>query len=248
MSSKPQIVFVPGAWNSPEGLTDLVENLESHGYTTHTCQLPSVGSKSPPKDLLEDIKAVQDVIEKAIGNGNDVIVASHSWGGIVVSSAAVGYDKTTRQAQNFKGGVVRLAYMASFLLPEGVSMINACGDQVPEFINIEGPYAIVKDSTALFNDLPAVQKQYWTSKLQSHSFASMEAKSTGAAWRTIPTSYLVCEDDHAIPASAQEAMIKSAREAGATVNYETLNTGHFPFLTRSSAVAEYVRRAAGEAI
>jgi pimeloyl-ACP methyl ester carboxylesterase len=60
----------------------------------------------------------------------------------------------------------------------------------------------------------------------------------GTAWREVPTSYVVCEQDNAIPAFAQDAM---AARAG-TVH--RLDSGHSPFLSRPDEVAELLRAAA----
>lgn len=83
MSTKPHIVLIPGAWHDPSGFSEITAQLESAGYTVHSRQLPSVGNPIPPEDFSEDIAAVQDLVTKAIGDGNDVVVVPHSWSGIV---------------------------------------------------------------------------------------------------------------------------------------------------------------------
>lgn len=126
--SKPQLVLLPGAWHIPEHYATLVSKLESHGYTVHISQLPSVGSSSPPSDLSEDIATTRALVEKAIGYGNDVIVLPHSWAGIVAGSALVGMSKKEREVDGKKGGVTRTGYIAAFIIEEGKSLI----DSVPQ--------------------------------------------------------------------------------------------------------------------
>ena len=51
----------------------------------------------------------------------------------------------------------------------------------------------------------------------------------------MPSTYVICEQDHAIPPFAQEAM---ARRAGEVIR---MNTGHSPFLSQPQALASLLR-------
>jgi hypothetical protein len=116
--TKPEFVFLPGAWHTPSCMSALISKLQSLGYTAHISQLPSIGNPDPPQDLSEDIAAVRTLVERAIGQCNDVIVFPHSWAGIIAGSALIGLSKEERKAEGKKGGVVRTGYMASFILPQ----------------------------------------------------------------------------------------------------------------------------------
>lgn len=129
--SKPHLVLFPGAWHSPECYSLIIPKLEAAGYTVHATQLPAVGNPNPPKDLSEDIAAIRELVTKAIDKGNDVIVVPHSWSGIVVGSALVGMGKKQREAKGEKGGVVAMGYMCAFIVPEGVSLLNAANNEIP---------------------------------------------------------------------------------------------------------------------
>lgn len=147
--SKPHIVLVPGAWHSPDAFGAVSTQLESHGYTIHARQLPAVGNKNPPADLSEDIAVVQALVDEAIGpDGNDVIVIPHSWGGIITGSALVGYGKSEREKEGKKGGVVKVAYIAAFILPEGVCLLDAIPG-IPEWWDIKVCYLLAHARTAL---------------------------------------------------------------------------------------------------
>jgi hypothetical protein len=128
--AKPQIVLLPGAWHTPSCMAALISKLESLGYGVHTSRLPSVGNPNPPQDLSEDIAVVRSLVEQAIDKDNDVVVFPHSWAGIVTGSALVGLGKKEREAEGKKGGVVRTGYMASFILPKGVSLMDAAGGEI----------------------------------------------------------------------------------------------------------------------
>ena len=71
------------------------------------------------------------------------------------------------------------------------------------------------------------------------------SKATYAAWKHIPSTYLLCENDQAIPVHAQEYMTK---QEGARFDVIRCRAGHSPFLSMPDFTAAVVRRAAGESI
>lgn len=108
------------------------------------------------------------------------------------------------------------------------------------------PYVHAKDANIFYNDLPESEKQHWFSQLQTHSLATFYAPTTAASWKEIPTSYLLCEDDIAIPAAGQEAMIAGVKEMGGEIEVTRIKAAHSPFLSRPGETVEWVRRVAGE--
>lgn len=136
-TTKPHVVAIPGAWHSHAAFAEVTKRLEAAGYTVHSRQMPSVGNSNPPEDLSQDIEATRELVLKAIGDGNDVIVVPHSWSGIVVGSALVGLGKKQREAKGEKGGVVRGAYICSFIVPEGVSLMDCLQHKIPGWWDIK---------------------------------------------------------------------------------------------------------------
>lgn len=245
--TKPAIVFVPGAWHDTACMATITASLQSSGYKVHARQMPAVGNSNHPKDLSEDIAAVRSLVEEAIGNeGNDVIVSPHSWGGVVVSSALEGYSKKEREEQGKKGGVIRTAYIASFILPQGISLMDAIGGHYAPWMDVQDPYIRATDPNIFYNDLPIAEQQLWASQLKTQAIATMWAKTTAASWRTIPTSYLLCEDDLAITAAMQTAMCKGVEDAGGEIDVTRLNCGHSPFLSRPDETVRWLKTVAGE--
>lgn len=136
--SKPHIVLVTGAWHLPACMSPVTSKLTALGYTIHARQMPAIGNPSPPKDLSEDIAAVDDMVTEAIGSGgNDVIVICHSWGGIITGSALKGLSKKEREAQGKKGGVVRTGYVAAFMMGEGSCLLDGTGGREPPWSSVE---------------------------------------------------------------------------------------------------------------
>lgn len=64
-----------------------------------------------------------------------------------------------------------------------------------------------------------------------------------AAWRTIPTTYVVCADDRMIHPDTQREMAAAAAAAGAEVL--EWPSSHSPFLSHPDLVADLVARRAG---
>ena len=99
-----------------------------------------------------------------------------------------------------------------------------------------------------YNDLPLSVAESWALKLKPHSYATKFVGAKSAAWRTIPSTYLICDDDRAIPNFVQEGMVKVCQDAGASMVTERIFTGHSPFLVKPDETAAFVRRAAGERV
>jgi hypothetical protein len=71
-------------------------------------------------------------------------------------------------------------------------------------------------------------------------------KSRFAAWRKSPSSYLVCEDDQAIPVQAQDGIITREKVLGAKIETERLLVSHSTYIVKPECVSIFLRRAAGE--
>jgi len=246
--SKPTLVLTIGAWHTPACYDALRSHLSN--YRTVSLHLPSVGPAPAVTSFDPDIATIRNACEAEFKLGNDVVVLAHSWSGIAVSCALVGFGKREREARGEKNGVVRIAYMAAFLLPEGGSIMGAIDNKVPEDWDVQNGTITLKEGKKdmFYNDLKPEDVKYWTSQLQPHALATFEASATGAAWREIPSSYLLAELDEAIPIASQEAMVKAAQDAGADLYTERCKSAHSPFLSMPAVVAVFLRRAAGESI
>lgn len=116
-------------------------------------------------------------------------------------------------------------------------------------IIIQEPWVVWKTPiNGFYHDIPPAEAQYWESKLARHSYATLTAGTASAAWRTIPSRYLICEDDRAIAPQVQELMVKNCRGLGAQMETERLFCSHSPFLARPDETVGFLRRAAGEEV
>jgi hypothetical protein len=95
-----------------------------------------------------------------------------------------------------------------------------------------------------YNDLPEDEAIKWIAKLQKQATKSFDSPSTSAAWKYIPSTYVLCGKDNAIPIEGQEYFIN---QDGANFKIERLDeASHSPFLSMPKETADAIRRAAGE--
>lgn len=132
--SKPTIVFCHGAWHTPSFFDKVIAILEPLGYKCVTFSFPGTGNVPPVKSLDEDIEAVRAVVLKEVDVGADVVVSAHSWGGVPTCSALDGLSKAEREREGKPGGVVKLAFVTSFILPEETSIADALGGPLDVWI------------------------------------------------------------------------------------------------------------------
>ena len=113
MAAKPTILFIPGAWHSPEAFGQVISLLEKEGYKSIGVSLASVGAEPPLKDTSEDVKAIAKAIASEVDQEHDVIIAVHSYGGIPGCEAIKGFTKADQEAKGKKGGVVKLLFICA---------------------------------------------------------------------------------------------------------------------------------------
>ncbi|EPE36047.1 alpha/beta-Hydrolase [Glarea lozoyensis ATCC 20868] len=251
--SKPSIVFVHGAWHNSQYFEKTIALLQPLGYNCVAVDLPSVASKPPVTSLTEDIETIRAAVEEEVELGHKVLMHVHSYGGIPTTSALDGLSVNERREAGKVGGVSRLSFVSSFVLPQGVSVELGVG----------GPYArpdwwlISEDNQTIwgngfkemmYHDIPSEEADLYVSRLKPHAFATLTDTTRSAAYKKIPVSYLVCENDRAIPEVGQMAMISSIEADGATVEVERIRAGHCVHASHAKEVVDFIRRAAGETI
>lgn len=129
-ASKPTILIVPGAWQLVASYKPFAELLTKAGYENQVVKLPSTGgTELPLTGLPEDIAAIRAALEPLVEAGKDVVLLTHSAGGVSGSAALKGLDAKTRKAAGQPGGVVRIIYMSAFMVPKGSSLMDLLGGQ-----------------------------------------------------------------------------------------------------------------------
>jgi hypothetical protein len=100
-----------------------------------------------------------------------------------------------------------------------------------------------RSNEIFYNDLPVDEANKWTSLLQYHATGAFFTPQVYSAFKFIPSTYIICELDNAIPAAFQEMM---ATQPGANMVIERLKASHSPFLSMPEETSNIIRKAAGE--
>lgn len=247
-NSTKTIIFVPGAWHGPEHFDQVAGKLQDAGYQYVGITLKSNHTGEPLKDFTPDVEDIRAEIDKAADAGQEVIVVGHSYGGIPASQAIQDLDLNTRKASGKPGGVSHLFYLASFIIPEGSTLIGAFGGDLPWF-DINESRTIVNPMTPIqvfYNDLPEDEAQRCVETLRPFSYQCMHSKLDYAAWKHgVPTTYLYTLQDQAIPMFVQKMMVEETAK-GYDLRTDTVDASHSPFLSKVDDTANAIRRAAGE--
>ena len=137
--SKPAIVIVPGAWQLTSCFVPFADLLRSNGFDTEVVDMPSVGgTQLPLTGLLEDIEAVRAVVKPLVEDaGREVVLLTHSAGGVSGGGAVKGLDVKTRKEAGLPGGVARVIYMAAFMVPKGSSLLQMLGGKPAPWMVVE---------------------------------------------------------------------------------------------------------------
>lgn len=135
----PVLVFVPGAFQTPQVFSPLCKHLSLLGQTCLCVSLPSTGADPPHPDRTQDVLAVQNVIAEAVGRTNkNVVVVAHAEGGTVAIEAVKGLHATGRGRE-----VWGLVFLAGVVLPAGKALTDFQEDLFPDG---QQPYFEVKAS------------------------------------------------------------------------------------------------------
>lgn len=229
MTDNPTLLLVHGAWHGAWCWERLREVLEGRGWLVTTVDLPTA---TAPDNAGQPMSADADAVASAIDAiDGDVVVVAHSYGGVPVSEAAG------------RPRVRHIVYVAAFVLDIGESLLGAVGGEAPPWWHVDGPLVTAGDANITVRDLfygdvdPAVAESC-ESRLSAHSLLAFTDTTTAAAWHEVPSTYVVAENDGAIPVFAQEAM---ANRTGTAVR---MATSHSPFLSQPEALADIIESAA----
>jgi pimeloyl-ACP methyl ester carboxylesterase len=185
---------------------------------------------------LRNMHADAEVIARAAAAiDGPVVVVAHSYGGV-----------PTTQAFRQPGNVARIIFVAAFLLLAGESLISTNGGSLMPWSRrrrqqgVGDHVEVTTPMTVFYNDVDAATARCAVAHLGYQSYASMSQRLTETAWRAIPSTYVICEADNALPVACQEAMASRADDVA------RLPTSHSPFLSRPAALAGLIRRSIEE--
>lgn len=222
----PSLLLVPGAWHRAEHWDLLVDQLWD--LDVHTVTLTSSGNDPAG---LRDMHADAEIIaQTAAAIDRPVVVVAHSYGGI-----------PTTQGLSSATNVQRIIYLAAFLLNAGESCLSLSGNSLMPWARLHQRHGIgdyveaLTPETVFYHDVETVATERAVAQLCYQSYASMRQELTETAWKAIPSTYVICESDNAIPVAMQELMAQRADDI------QRMGTSHSPFLSQPAALAQLIR-------
>lgn len=138
-TAKPAFVIVPGSFSPASFYDDLVAALRENGYETLIETLPSSARAppDPPATMEEDAALFHGIVEKLADQGKDVVIVTHSYGGVPGTECSKGLSKAERKEAGKPGGIARFVYVTSVVPPPGISSGDLMGDHLPSFLQVE---------------------------------------------------------------------------------------------------------------
>ncbi|KAK4866340.1 hypothetical protein LT330_008681 [Penicillium expansum] len=238
ISESPVFVFVPGAWHTADAFDVVRDLMHKRGLATEAISTPSVGAPCPDKGLHADIEHTHAVLKAMVNAGRQIVVVNHSYGGVVGAGAVEGLGYAQRCKAGLPGGVIMVVWMAAFVTPKGKTVKDMLGGTFLPWMVIRSPddgYCwSSSEETIFYNDMSPEAQQKAISKLKPQTQNSFQEPATHEPWHEMPSMYLFCDKDAAIPLAGQEMF---AQTLGNPVTYH-VDGSHSAFLSMPEKVVD----------
>jgi pimeloyl-ACP methyl ester carboxylesterase len=211
----PDVVLLHGLYHQPAHMQPLVEELEKRGVNVH---VPTLHRGS----LAADIVAAQHAVNASLRRP---IVVGHSYGGAV----AAGVE-----------GAAALVFIAAFVLDLGESCAALSGLRAP--VNAwtqphpSGGTFIPADAARelFYGDCDPVAAENAIALLTRQAAGHGRGIATRAAWRELPSKYIVCADDRAVDPALQKRLALRCTDS------YTISTSHSPYISQPVLTADAI--------
>ena len=237
--AKPVIVLEHGAWADGSSWDQVVRILQGDGYTVYV-------PPNPLRGVATDSAYLNDFLtQNANLAGKPVVLVGHSYGGFVITNAAVGDSE-----------VKALVYVDAFLPKKGDTLkslttsgscLAADPTKVFDFVPYPGGPAgdvdlYVKQSLfpgCFANGLPASEAAALAATQRPLAASALDESSGAPAWATLPSWDVIGTGDHIIPEAAQLAMAQRAH-----AHITEINAPHLSMISSPDAVTGVIEQAA----
>ena len=215
-------MLVHGAWHGSWCWEQVRQRLDERGIATAAVDNPSV--TRPGSDLHADGDNLRAALDAISG---PIVLVGHSYGGAVITDAGI------------HPNVEHLVYLTAFVLDAGESVMQndlRGGEDMKlgEALQFDAEVVRVAPSHRVeffYHDCVPDLADAAAAQLQPMSVAAMAGVPRAVAWREVPSTYVVCTDDRALPVALQRSC------AARLENVIELPASHSPFLSRPDDVA-----------
>jgi pimeloyl-ACP methyl ester carboxylesterase len=227
------LVLVHGSWHGAWAWSQLQAELDARAISSVAIDLPGKGRAAGGTDFEGHCAAVTHALDQVAG---PTVLVAHSYGGVIATQ--VGDHPRVE-------GIV---YVASFNLAEGETVaqtVDTAGGSksgADALMTDADGFLVIDPETAIssfYNDCAATVAAQAAARLTPEYAASRTVSPTHVAWRSVPSTYVVCTQDLALPAATQRVLARRA-----TWRTE-LASGHSPMLSMPAQLADVLVEAAG---
>jgi pimeloyl-ACP methyl ester carboxylesterase len=221
------VVLVHGAWHGSWCFDRVLPVMHAAGVDVRALDLAGDGFAS-------DVASVRDALDAVDG---DVVLLGHSYGGAVITEAGV------------HPAVRHLVYLCAFALDDGEACTRAATDEAAAvsishegrpslgaamIYHDDGTSTLTRDGAraCLYHDVDDDTFDWAYAHLGPQRSDTLGAVPRAIAWRTTPSTYVVCTEDQGVHPDLQRIM---ACRCGDTVEWPL---GHSPFANRPDLVGE----------
>ena len=227
----PTIVLVHGAFADASSWNGVIPKLQSAGYTV-------IAAANPLRGLASDSAYISSLVKSIPG---PVVLVGHSYGGSVISNAAVGNDN-----------VKALVYVAGFAPEAGESSFGLNGKFPGSILgNAIAPITLADGSHDLYvkqsdfrapfaADLPDAQAKLAAATQRPITEAAGNEPSGEPAWKTLPSWFIYGSADQAIAPAAHAFMAQRAHSHRTKV---VKGASHVVMVSHPNEVAKIIREA-----
>lgn len=227
-------MLVHGAFADSSSWNGVIQGLQRDGY-------PVMAPANPLRGLASDADYLHSLLKSVKG---PVVLVGHSYGGSVISQAAVGAPD-----------VKALVYIAAFAPDKGESALELSnkfpGSSLGATLNsVPFPLSGGGTGTDLYiksdkfhdqfaGDVPTSTTDLMAASQRPVAASALEEKATGAAWKAIPSWDLITTEDKNIPRASQRFMAERA-----DAHTVEVKASHAVSVSRPGAVTRLIERAA----
>lgn len=214
------VVLVHGLWHGAWSWDAVRPLLDREG-------IASVAPELPLRSLEGDAAVVRETLDAV---GGDVLLVGHSYGGAVITAAGA------------HPSVVRLVYLAAFLLDDGESISRVAPEQDIAPTALGEALVMSPDRSEVSLDPQRALELLYNrtepdvaaaalARVRPAARALFAARPEQFAWRGRPATYVICRDDRTVAPALQEVM---AARAATTLTWDS---DHSPQASRPADVA-----------
>jgi pimeloyl-ACP methyl ester carboxylesterase len=232
--AKPTVVLVHGSWAENSSWNGVIERLQRAGY-------PVRAVYNPLRGLANDSAVVTGFLSTIPG---PVVLAAHSYGGAVISNGAAASPNVKALvyidsfAPDIGENVLELAGPGSILAGDPATVFDFVPSGTgPGQVDLYLKKNVFQEEFA--SDLPRRTSAVLYATQRPAAATGFAETATAAAWRTVPSWFLIGTRDTVIPPDRQRFM---AERAGGRI--VEIDASHVSLISRPNAVTALIVAAA----